>query len=124
MRKIAFFVLALPVLFGCASSAAPARRADTTVRLVAYSTPKPVMQLLISLCPAAYLEGDLFAWILLRLTVLSMRGGVCDLTAFVFSAYGMVVTEVLGRREEGALFGKLALALEKRLPNRIGIGGE
>ena len=48
MRKALFFVLILPVLFGCASSAAEARQAGTTVKLVAYSTPKPVMQKLIS----------------------------------------------------------------------------
>jgi sulfate transport system substrate-binding protein len=40
--------LIIPVLFGCASSAAQARQTGTTVNLVAYSTPKPVMQKLIS----------------------------------------------------------------------------
>jgi sulfate transport system substrate-binding protein len=48
MRKALFFALILPVLFGCASSAAQARQTGTTVKLVAYSTPKPVMQKLIS----------------------------------------------------------------------------
>jgi sulfate/thiosulfate transport system substrate-binding protein len=48
MRKLLFCALALPVLFGCASSAAQARQAGTTLDLVAYSTPKPVMQKLIS----------------------------------------------------------------------------
>jgi sulfate/thiosulfate-binding protein len=48
MRKALLFALVIPVLFGCASSAAQARQTGTTVRLVAYSTPKPVMQKLIS----------------------------------------------------------------------------
>jgi sulfate transport system substrate-binding protein len=47
-RRILLFALILPVLFGCASSAAQARRAGTTVNLVAYSTPKPVVEKLIS----------------------------------------------------------------------------
>jgi sulfate transport system substrate-binding protein len=48
MRKFLLVALILPVLFGCASSAAEARQAGTTLDLVAYSTPKPVMQKLIS----------------------------------------------------------------------------
>ena len=49
MRRVLLPALILPVLFGCASSAAQARRTGTTtVNLVAYSTPKPVMQRLIS----------------------------------------------------------------------------
>jgi sulfate transport system substrate-binding protein len=48
MRKILLFALALPVLFGCASGAAQARQTGTTVSLVAYSTPKPVMAKLIT----------------------------------------------------------------------------
>jgi sulfate/thiosulfate transport system substrate-binding protein len=48
MRRFLLPVLIVPVLFGCASSAAEARQTGTTVKLVAYSTPKPVMQKLIS----------------------------------------------------------------------------
>src|SRR6059058_4946882 len=48
MRRLLFFALVLPVLFGCASSAAQARQAGTTLNLVAYSTPKPVMEKLIT----------------------------------------------------------------------------
>jgi sulfate/thiosulfate-binding protein len=48
MRRFLLPALVVPVLFGCASSAAQARQTGTTVRLVAYSTPKPVMQKLIS----------------------------------------------------------------------------
>jgi sulfate transport system substrate-binding protein len=48
MRRLLLFALVLPVVFGCASSAAQARQAGTTVNLVAYSTPKPVMQKLIT----------------------------------------------------------------------------
>src|SRR5690348_3838810 len=48
MRKILLFALALPVLFGCASGAAQARQAGTTLNLVAYSTPKAVMGKLIA----------------------------------------------------------------------------
>jgi sulfate transport system substrate-binding protein len=48
MRKLLFFALALPVLFGLASSAAQARQAGTTLNLVAYSTPKAVMGKLIT----------------------------------------------------------------------------
>jgi sulfate transport system substrate-binding protein len=47
MRKLLFFALALPVLFGLAASAAQARQAGTTLNLVAYSTPKAVMGKLI-----------------------------------------------------------------------------
>jgi sulfate transport system substrate-binding protein len=48
MRRLLLPALLVPVVFGCASSAAQARRAGTTVNLVAYSTPKPVVQKLIS----------------------------------------------------------------------------
>ena len=40
MRRLLLLALILPVLFGCASSAAQARQAGTTVNLVAYSTPE------------------------------------------------------------------------------------
>jgi sulfate/thiosulfate-binding protein len=48
MRRFLLPAMIVPVLFGCASSAAQARQTGTTVRVVAYSTPKPVMQKLIS----------------------------------------------------------------------------
>src|SRR5690348_10114611 len=47
MRRLLLFGLILPVVFGCAG-AAQARPTGTTVNLVAYSTPKPIMQNLIS----------------------------------------------------------------------------
>ncbi|HEU5476352.1 MAG TPA: sulfate ABC transporter substrate-binding protein [Gaiellaceae bacterium] len=47
MRRLLLFALILPVVFGCAS-AAQARRTGTTLNVVAYSTPKPVLQKLIS----------------------------------------------------------------------------
>jgi len=47
MRRILLLALILPVAFACVG-AAQARRAGTTINLVAYSTPKPVMQKLIS----------------------------------------------------------------------------
>ena len=48
MRRLLLPALIVPVLFSFPSSAAQARRAGTTVKLVAYSTPKPVLQKLIS----------------------------------------------------------------------------
>src|SRR5574337_1835035 len=48
MRRLLLFALILPILFGCASSAAQARTDGATLNLVAYSTPKPVLQKLIS----------------------------------------------------------------------------
>src|SRR5262249_2014185 len=48
MRRLLLFALILPVVFGCASGAAQARRTGTTLNLVAYSTPKPIMAKLIS----------------------------------------------------------------------------
>ncbi len=48
MRRFPLVALILPVLFGCASSAAQARQTGTTVNLVAYSTPKTVMGKLIT----------------------------------------------------------------------------
>jgi sulfate/thiosulfate-binding protein len=48
MRRSLLVTLMLPVLFGCASSAAQARQTGTTVNLVAYSTPKAVMAKLIT----------------------------------------------------------------------------
>jgi sulfate/thiosulfate transport system substrate-binding protein len=47
MRRLLLAVLILPILFGCAT-AAQAKGAGTTLNLVAYSTPKPVMAKLIS----------------------------------------------------------------------------
>src|SRR5438876_7207640 len=48
MRRLLLVALVLPVVFGCASSAAQARQTGTTLNLVAYSTPKPVMEKLIT----------------------------------------------------------------------------
>jgi sulfate/thiosulfate transport system substrate-binding protein len=48
MRRLMLFAVILPVVFGCASGAAEARQSGTTLNLVAYSTPKPVVQKLIS----------------------------------------------------------------------------
>jgi sulfate transport system substrate-binding protein len=48
MRRFLLVALILPVLFGCASSAAEAEQTGTTLNLVAYSTPKPVLAKLIS----------------------------------------------------------------------------
>jgi sulfate transport system substrate-binding protein len=47
MRRLLLFALVLPVVFGLAAGAAQGRHAGTTLNLVAYSTPKPVMQKLI-----------------------------------------------------------------------------
>jgi sulfate transport system substrate-binding protein len=47
MRRLLLFSLVIPVILGCAS-VAQAKQAGTTVNLVAYSTPKPVVQKLIS----------------------------------------------------------------------------
>src|SRR5512146_2927506 len=47
MPRFLLVALILPVLFGCASGAAQARQTGTTLNLVAYSTPKPVMGKLI-----------------------------------------------------------------------------
>src|SRR5437762_4398491 len=48
MRRVLLFALVLPVVCGCASSAAQARQTGTTLNLVAYSTPKAVMGKLIT----------------------------------------------------------------------------
>ncbi len=48
MRRFLLVALILPVVFGCASSAAQARQTGTTVDLVAYSTPKTVVGKLIT----------------------------------------------------------------------------
>ncbi|HET8752444.1 MAG TPA: sulfate ABC transporter substrate-binding protein [Gaiellaceae bacterium] len=47
MRRFLLFALVLPVAYACAG-AAQARPAGTSISLVAYSTPKPVVQKLIS----------------------------------------------------------------------------
>jgi sulfate/thiosulfate transport system substrate-binding protein len=48
MRRFLLAALILPVLFACACGAAQAEQNGTTLNLVAYSTPKPVMAKLIS----------------------------------------------------------------------------
>jgi sulfate/thiosulfate transport system substrate-binding protein len=50
MRKLVLFALILPVVFGCASAAQArqTKQAGTSLNLVAYSTPKPVLAKLIS----------------------------------------------------------------------------
>src|ERR1043166_6478768 len=48
MRRLMLFALILPVVFGCASGSAEARQTGTTLNLIAYSTPKPVLQKLLS----------------------------------------------------------------------------
>jgi sulfate/thiosulfate transport system substrate-binding protein len=48
MRRFLLFALIIPVVFASASGAAQARRASTSLSLVAYSTPKAIMATLIN----------------------------------------------------------------------------
>lgn len=48
MRRLLLFALIIPVVFVAASGAAQARRAGTTLNLIAYSTPKAIMGTLIT----------------------------------------------------------------------------
>jgi sulfate/thiosulfate-binding protein len=48
MRRLLLLALILPVVFGCATGAAQARQTGTTLNLVAFSTPKPIVQKLIT----------------------------------------------------------------------------
>jgi sulfate/thiosulfate-binding protein len=48
MRRLLLLALILPVVFSCATGAAQARQTGTTLNLVAFSTPKPIVQKLIT----------------------------------------------------------------------------
>ena len=86
--------------------------------LLTQSTLASAMKILVALAPAAYVsDTNLLTWIMLRIAGMSMRHGVCDVSSYGLAGYGMVLSAVFGKRDEGMAFGRLALALNDRFGN-------
>ncbi len=70
------------------------------------------MSLLSSISSAAYItRPNLFPLIVFKMVELTVNYGIAPLSGFAFSLYALVQCGVLGRFDEGALFGELALKL-------------
>ncbi len=76
-----------------------------------------VLAVLGALEPPAYATSEnLFGWIVFETAALSMRYGLSRESAFGFMSYGVMIAG-LGDVVEGEALGRMALALDRRLPN-------
>jgi predicted ATPase len=81
-------------------------------------TRESTMRILMALAPPAFFsDTTLLTWIMLRIAGLSMTHGACNVSAYGFAGYGMVLAGAFGKQAEGAAFGRLALALNDRFGN-------
>jgi predicted ATPase len=76
------------------------------------------LQILMSIGPVAFfVDTHLMAWVNMRIAEVTMRHGLSDMAPFGFAGYGLVLAGIVGRREEAAAFGELALRLVGRQGN-------
>lgn len=77
------------------------------------------MRLIIKCCgrilPPSYWKGDirLFIFVCLKVTIFSLRSGLCSESSISYLAYGTIQT-MLGNLTKGRAFGQLALQLNER----------
>jgi hypothetical protein len=96
------------------------RSIDELVHLDALRDPvrECTLRILMALAPPAFFSDTaMFTWIMLRIAGLSMKYGVCDVSAYGFAGYGTVLAGGFNEHAEGAAFGRLALALNERFEN-------
>jgi predicted ATPase/GAF domain-containing protein/tRNA A-37 threonylcarbamoyl transferase component Bud32 len=80
---------------------------------------KVVMNLLMDMgFPAFISQQALFPIIGLRMVNLSLKYGLCEVSAFGYALYGMIQGAILGNYETGYAFGQLALKLNEKFYNR------
>jgi predicted ATPase/signal transduction histidine kinase/tRNA A-37 threonylcarbamoyl transferase component Bud32 len=76
------------------------------------------MRLLMNLAPPAYnTDQTLFSLIAVKLANLSFEHGVCEISAYAYSLFGIILG-TFGEYEAGLQFGKLAIDLNNRLQNK------
>jgi predicted ATPase/serine/threonine protein kinase len=76
------------------------------------------MQVFMAVSPAAYfVDSQLLSFMLLRMSNLSLRLGLSDVSSYGFAGYGLVMTGAFGKHAEAHQLGELALALDRRFGN-------
>ncbi|HEY5925783.1 MAG TPA: AAA family ATPase, partial [Kofleriaceae bacterium] len=76
------------------------------------------MQVFMAVSPAAYfVDSVLLSFMLLRMSNLSLRLGVSNVSSYGFAGYGLVMTGAFGRHAEAHQLGELSLALDRRFGN-------
>ncbi|HEY2517463.1 MAG TPA: AAA family ATPase [Polyangiaceae bacterium] len=96
------------------------RKVDELLELPAIREPRyeGVTRVLVAMIPAAFfLDAKLNAWIQIGLMEVALEHGVCEASPCGVSGYGGVLASLFGQAEEGAAFGRLALALNERFEN-------
>lgn len=75
------------------------------------------------LTPAYNTSQTAFGVVMLRAVNLALKHGHTNVSAYTYSALGLVMCAVLNRVENGLAFGKLALELLKKYPNAMQVPG-
>lgn len=78
------------------------------------------MRIFMAVSPAAYfVDSLLLSFMLLRMSNLSLRLGVSDVSSYGFAGYGLVMTGAFGKHAEAHELGELSLALNRRFDNDL-----
>ena len=64
--------------------------------------------------PAFFVDSQLLAWLLMRLSVISLRDGLMPVSGFAFAGYGLVLSGVFERHDEAQQWGQLARTVDAR----------
>lgn len=79
---------------------------------------RTAMRVFMAVSPAAYfVDSLLLSFMLLRMSNLSLRLGVSDVSSYGFAGYGLVMTAAFGKHAEAHQLGELSLALDRRFGN-------
>ncbi len=77
------------------------------------------LRLMMAMSPAAFFTDSTFlSLVLLKMTRMSIRHGVTNVSAYGFAGYGLVLTAAFHKESEGYECGKLALRLNERFHNQ------
>jgi predicted ATPase/GAF domain-containing protein/anti-anti-sigma regulatory factor/tRNA A-37 threonylcarbamoyl transferase component Bud32 len=96
------------------------RRIEDLINAVAMDDPalRAVAQLLCDLnMPIYFMDPALFGASVLKQVNISLKHGHSDVSAYSYMTYGFMLAVMLGKPVEGHAFGRLALALNEKLPN-------
>jgi len=79
---------------------------------------RTAMRVFMAVSPAAYyVDSLLLSLMLLRMSNLSLRLGVSNVSSYEFGGYGLVMTGVFGKHAEAHQLGEVSLALDRRFEN-------
>lgn len=102
------------------AAALDGRRIEDLVHAPVIDDPEQIaVQQLIGaiLLPAFFVAPELYGVAALKLASISLERGHSDVSAFGYVVYGFILAALLDRPLEGHAFGKLAFALDEKLPN-------